>query len=475
MKIAIILDSSARPKYQQIAEQIRSAILARQVLSGELLPPVRELAHQLSVGRMTVSRAYSELEQLGFIKSTIGSGSVVCEPSGAEFGRPILKSSEERGPFSSYEHTVSKSGIRSLATAVPDPMLFFGGELVTYLAELRDCDPWTFYSGETLGHAELGSAIQSIMSEKDCSVPLSQIVVTSGLENSIQAAILTLTKPEEIIFVQDPLHMNKPAELAQFIGRRIVNIRSEFEGFDLNSLETAIKRAKPRMFILSGGITTPFGKRLDEKQIQLMLELAEKYDFYLLELDTLGWLYFEGAKPKTLYQCDKFDRVIYCGSIDHMLTAGIRTGWICCPSDIVFRLEKYLLMSQVSGSPFIQLALGKYIQAGKLDAHCKRTLPEYRLRRDTMHRVISSSFPHECKWSRPEGGLTFWIQMPAQINTRILAQKAFGNGVMFCPGFRVSNQRDADQYLRLGFGLLKTEAIQHAVKKIGDLISLSLN
>lgn len=474
MKITIILDSSARPKYQQIAEQIRSAILARHVLSGELLPPVRELAHQISVGRMTVSRAYSELEQLGFIKSTIGSGSVVCEPSGAEFGRNILKGSEDRGPFSSYEHTVSKSGIRSLATAVPDPTLFFGDELITYFSDLRGCDPWLFYSGETLGHTELGSALQTIMSEKECSVSLNQIIITSSLENSIQAAILALTKPGEIILVQDPLHMNKPAEFAQFIGRRVVNVRSDFEGFDLNKLEEAIKRTKPRMFILSGGITTPFGKRLGEKQIQSILGLTEKYDFYLLELDTLSWLYFEGARPQTFYQFDKFDRVIYCGSIDHMLTAGIRMGWICCPPEITLRLEKYLLLSQVSGSPFIQLALGRYIQEGKLDAHCKRTLPEYRLRRDTMHRVILSSFPNECKWSRPEGGLTFWIRVPDQVNTRTLAQRALSNGVMFCPGFRVSNQPDADQYLRLGFGLLKAEAIQHAVKKIGDLISLSL-
>jgi len=474
MKITLALESSKRPKYQQIAEQIRSAILARELTNGERLPPVRELAEQLQVGRMTVSRAYYELEQLGFIKSMVGSGSVICDPSGLEYGRPVLQNSEIRGPFSSFEKTVSKTGVRSLATAMPDPTLFDRDEMIAYLSDLRGCDPWLFYSGETVGHSELITAIQGVMVGKGCHVSLGQIAVTNGLENSIQTVILSLTSPGDQILIQDPFHMNKPSELAEKLGRQVINICLGSAGFDLAQIQRTISETSIKLFILSGGFTTPYGHRIDSPQIECILELAKKHGVTILEVDTFGWMYFGGSKPETFFQHDQHDQVIYCGSFDHMLTAGIRTGWICGSKRIIRTIESYLLLSQVSGSPYIQYALGKYINEGKLSAHCNRVLPEYRLRRDTMHRVILSSFPDTCQWVRPEGGLTFWVKMPEKLNTRELAQVAFNSGVVFCPGFRISNQANADQYLRLGFGLLKAEGIHQAVKTLGELVALSL-
>lgn len=472
MKITLALESSQRPKYQQIAEQIRSAILARELSSGVILPPVRDLARQLQVGRMTVSRAYSELEELGFIKSTVGSGSIVCEPSGSEYGRSVLQGSEVRGPFSSFENTVSKTGMRSLATAMPDPTLFESDEFIAYYSDLRGCDPWLYYSGETVGHVELITAIQEIMKRKGRRVPLGQIAVTSGLENSIQTAILSLTAPGDPILIQDPFHMNKPSELAERLGRQAINIPFHPSGFDLIQVENLIKQTSARLFILSGGLTTPYGRRLESSQVERILELAEKHGVYILELDTFGWMSFEPSKPETYFQYDQNDQVIYCGSFDHMLTAGIRTGWLCCPARVMSTIENYMQLSQVSGSPFIQYALGRYIHDGKLSAHCNRVLPEYRLRRDTMHRVILSSFPDTCEWIRPEGGLTFWVKMPDKLNTRELARVALNSGVIFCPGFRISNQADSDQYLRLGFGLLRAEGIHHAVRTLGELVPL---
>ncbi len=69
---------SGQPIYRQVIEQIRRQILAGQVRAGEQLPSVRELAAQLHVNPMTVSKAYSLLEMEGLLERRRGVGLFVA-------------------------------------------------------------------------------------------------------------------------------------------------------------------------------------------------------------------------------------------------------------------------------------------------------------------------------------------------------------------------------------------------------------
>ncbi|MCM1990786.1 GntR family transcriptional regulator [Oceanirhabdus seepicola] len=77
MKI-IISNVSDKPLYQQIKDQIKAAILQRELKEGELLPSIRGLANDLHVSVLTTRRVYDELETEGFITTKIGKGSFVA-------------------------------------------------------------------------------------------------------------------------------------------------------------------------------------------------------------------------------------------------------------------------------------------------------------------------------------------------------------------------------------------------------------
>ena len=64
-----------RPIYEQIKDQLRKLILTGGIAQGEKLPSVRELATQLAINPNTIQRAYTELEQEGYIYSIPGKGS----------------------------------------------------------------------------------------------------------------------------------------------------------------------------------------------------------------------------------------------------------------------------------------------------------------------------------------------------------------------------------------------------------------
>lgn len=83
MNIAIS-NSSDKPIYQQIFEQITFQILKGDLESGFSLPPIRQAATELRVSIITVKKAWEELERLGLIYTVTGKGCFVAELSTEE-------------------------------------------------------------------------------------------------------------------------------------------------------------------------------------------------------------------------------------------------------------------------------------------------------------------------------------------------------------------------------------------------------
>ena len=73
----ILNNSSQRPLYEQIEEQLKSQILSGALKEGDALPSMRVLAKELRISIITTKRAYEDLERDGFIVSVTGKGSFV--------------------------------------------------------------------------------------------------------------------------------------------------------------------------------------------------------------------------------------------------------------------------------------------------------------------------------------------------------------------------------------------------------------
>ena len=85
MKI-IVSNRSGVPIYEQIKEQVKAAIFSGELQEDDLLPSIRQLARDLKISVITTTRAYSDLEQEGFIASVQGKGCFVL-PRNTELAR----------------------------------------------------------------------------------------------------------------------------------------------------------------------------------------------------------------------------------------------------------------------------------------------------------------------------------------------------------------------------------------------------
>lgn len=74
----IISNTSGKPIYDQICEQIKAMILTGSLNEGDALPSMRLLAKELRISVITTKRAYEELERQGFTVSVPGKGCFVA-------------------------------------------------------------------------------------------------------------------------------------------------------------------------------------------------------------------------------------------------------------------------------------------------------------------------------------------------------------------------------------------------------------
>ncbi|GIN40119.1 MULTISPECIES: GntR family transcriptional regulator [Heyndrickxia] len=92
----IISNTSKDPIYQQIIKQIKELVLKGELLEGDSLPSIRQLAKDLQVSVITTKRAYEELENEGFIVSIVGKGSFIASQNQELLKERRLKIIEEK-------------------------------------------------------------------------------------------------------------------------------------------------------------------------------------------------------------------------------------------------------------------------------------------------------------------------------------------------------------------------------------------
>lgn len=89
---------SRTPIYEQLYRRVTELVVKRQLMPGDKLPSVRELAKSLGVNPNTVSKAFQNLERDGVIYSLPGRGSFISEKSRIPFVRTPWRISERLPP-----------------------------------------------------------------------------------------------------------------------------------------------------------------------------------------------------------------------------------------------------------------------------------------------------------------------------------------------------------------------------------------
>jgi len=109
-----ITNSPGIPIYEQIKEQIKASILTGELNEGDVLPSIRQLARDVKVSVITTTRAYTELEQEGYIVTVQGKGCFVAATNNDIIHEQVLSRIEE--------HFEAAAGIARLANIADEEL-----------------------------------------------------------------------------------------------------------------------------------------------------------------------------------------------------------------------------------------------------------------------------------------------------------------------------------------------------------------
>lgn len=455
-------------KYVQICNHIKDLIKNDELEDGEKLPTIRSLSDFLGVNKITIINAYKKLEQEGYAVSKMGSGT---------FAKKRDFNISFKRKYSEIFKTYSKEQLSKY--------IDFTGEVVKgdnfpvdvfkkVLNEVIDRDgAEAFIHQESLGYDGLRKSISNNFWHK--SISIDNILIVSGAQQGIDIVSKALIDVNDNVIVEKPTYIGA---LSVFKWRRanILEVDIMKDGIDINQLEEILKKTKIKCFYVMSYFQNPTGISYSEEKKKKILELAQQYDFYIIEDDYLSELiYNEELNYKSFKALDNNDRVIYIKSFSKIFLPGIRLGYLIPPKEFKESIISSKVNTDISTSSLMQRALGYYIDEGlwieyieKLNCSNKK---KYRL----LVELINSKLGEYVQCNYPEGGLHIYFTLKSEgMDSVQLFYKCKKKGVLITPGVLFfKNSKDGLKSFRINFSEVTLENIEKGIEVIENVLKHS--
>ena len=221
----------------------------------------------------------------------------------------------------------------------------------------------------------------------------------------------------------------------------------------------------------------PTGVSLTLEERQGVLALADALDMTLVEDAAYRELRFIGEPTPTLLALDiarsgdiDHARTLFLGTLSKTLSPALRIGWVCGPKPVI---EKLVLLKQGADlhvSTINQMVAHRAVSEG-YDQHLHRLRGAYGAKGRVMLAALERTMPEGVTWSRPEGGMFVWIDLPEGVDGAALLARAIAEErVAFVPGAPFYAEVQKANAIRLSYSLPTDAQIEEGVARIARLI-----
>ncbi|KAG9122084.1 hypothetical protein FRC07_001684 [Ceratobasidium sp. 392] len=318
-----------------------------------------------------------------------------------------------------------------------------------------------------------------------------QLAMGSGSQDLLYKAFSSVVDPGDSVLIEAPVyalrHNRIPPEVeSDPYGLSISHIRSTLETWPVG------KRLPKALYTVPFGCN-PSGSTTPLERRKALLELAEEYDFLVLEDDPYFFLYFgsEERPPSylslenSLIQAEgggRQRRVVRFDSFSKVFSGGMRIGFVTGPPEIVKAINSHTSAANLQAASTTQsiiLAILKHWGSTGFHAHISNIAGFYRARRDVFDNAMTKHFKPEggkalAEWIKPEAGLFFWFKLnlpPSKSDSfHLVRTRALAKGVLAVPGaaFYPSGRKTA--YVRAAFSVISENQVDEALRRLAQVV-----
>ncbi|WP_270607858.1 PLP-dependent aminotransferase family protein [Bacillus mobilis] len=472
MKIVLRKESNI-PYYKQIYMQIVERVQSGMLSHGDALPSLRTMAEDLQISLLTVRKAYKQLEKKEYIRIEQGKGAYIHKHGKKDF-KPIPYKWQQTKTINVMRSQYTMNQHRKyydFSQAILYPRLLPNPFLADEMHKILNKDQMLLATyGPVQGDYELRVEIASYLKEHQQLVTdPSQLLITSGAQQGIDLIAQTLLKPGDIVLVESPCYS---AALDIFInkGAQIIPVSLDNYGIRSDLVDDICQSKNPVLLYTNPTFQNPTGAVMSKERRMELIELAELYKFFIIEDDSFGEIYFEGATvPPPIKKFDRNGHVIYIKGFSKTLAPGLRIAALIADGPI-FEWLYAVKGSMDIGSPLLtQKALLPFLRAERMKNHLEKLRTALQIRRDITIDLLSPL--KEIRFEIPNGGFNLWITLPDLIDPFTLLQKANEVDVSFLPGTAcLLNPEINNHQLRISYSLLNEKDMLIGLERLYDTI-----
>ncbi|HIU43627.1 MAG TPA: PLP-dependent aminotransferase family protein [Candidatus Ventrousia excrementavium] len=298
-----------------------------------------------------------------------------------------------------------------------------------------------------------------------------ELIITSGGQQAIDLLTKAMVDPGDTVIVEGPSFIGSLNTFRTYQAN-LVAVPMQSDGMDLDALEHCLKTEKNVKFIyIISTFQNPSGYTTSLEKRRAILALAQKYDVLILEDNPYFELRYEGEYVPNIKSLDTEGRVVFAGSYSKILSAGIRLGYAIGHRDLIAKLVIGKQATDVHTNLFFQVVAAEYMSRYDLDAHIEKARGIYREKRDLMLRCLEQKLPQDVTFSRPQGGLFVWMELPEGSDGKALAALTVEQKVSIVPGncFMVDDEK-VNRGVRLNYSMPSKEQIERGTDILAECV-----
>lgn len=487
LELAFRPDRAAGPPlYRQLADHLRELVEAGRLAPGQKLPASRQLAEAVGVSRNTVNLAYEALADADLVSAHVGQGTFVL----AQKGWLARSADPEREPGLAWEGLLSARG-RSLRRpsglsrpAAPLPFDFDAGRVdLASLPRTELRRALSRAAGEHLdaianridpaGWPPLREEIARSLVARGIRCEPDDVLVVHGAQQGLDLAARLLVDPGDAVAVEEPGYFGARLAFGSH-GAQLVPVPVDAGGLSTEVLARTLRARRVKLVYTTPAVQSPTGVALAPERRQELLELAAQYQVAVIEDDYDSELRLASTVTPALKREDEAGRVIYLGTFSKALFPALRVGYLVGARPLLRRAVLACAAAQLGGSLIEQAALAELLRSGVLERHVRRVRRLYRERLDAILVALSESFPSTARWSRPAGGNSIWVELPAGVDPDALARAAAEVGVGYGRGELFQLADSPPPCLLLSFACAEPGVIQEGIGRLGEVVKNAL-
>jgi GntR family transcriptional regulator/MocR family aminotransferase len=440
-------DQPALPLQGRLRLAVVQAILDGRLGAGAPLPSSRELAALLGLSRNTVTSAYLQLMDEGFLEARPRSGVFVAKdarPQSAAQAEPLTGASGQTGLPPAWDTRVLRSLVDRPTLAKPDrwrdyPYPFVYGTYDPQLfptEDFRECcarslarsqlPHWT-PDFETDDVPDLIEQIRTrLLPKRGVFALQSEIIVTVGAQHAYYLLADALFDETRRVGLEEPGHPHARNSFA-LRNPKWVEVAVDDDGLVVDALPGV------DYLFVTPSHQSPTTATLSLERRQWLLRKAELQDFVIIEDDYEAENLYEGTPMPALKSLDKSGRVIYVGSVSKSLSPALRLGYIVAPRALIKELRAIRHAMVRHPSAFLQHAYALFLSLGHHESHARRVNQAMQARLALAAQALREHLP-DFEFTLPQGGASIWVRAPGWVDAGELALMARSHGVLIEAG-----------------------------------------